>query len=235
MIKLTTTAPQPNENKNIFSTPVLAGRALEQEHIKRLYKRNATNAYMGIGIMTAVLIAYSVAFLYPQLNTYLQAPDQIAQAEQQIDKYDSITLPGLEKEKSLHKSAYDEQFKNVEGALDKVFPSDADKLGIIKMLEDFATSVNAKTPPFEFNSISFEEPKVMDGYTILPMTTTIQSSRTNFDRFLQLVNLSGKFDSDVQIRLLEISNITIRYRGIDARTGEDRGVDFTVKLNAYSR
>jgi len=34
---------------------------------------------------------------------------------------------------------------------------------------------------------------------------------------------------------MEISNINIRYRGIDKQTGQDQGVDFSVKLNAYSR
>ena len=70
---------------------------------------------------------------------------------------------------------------------------------------------------------------------VLPISTSIHSSRTNFDRFIQLINLSGDLESDILIRLMEISNISIRYQGVDTKTGEDKGVDFTVKLSAYSR
>jgi len=34
---------------------------------------------------------------------------------------------------------------------------------------------------------------------------------------------------------MSISNISVNYRGVDEETGEDLGVDFSVRLNVYSR
>ena len=240
MVTLKTTptppqAPQADKTKNIFAKPIAGGKIVAEQQSKEIHSRNRKKGYAYLIVATVFLIAYSVSFLYPQLNLYLKAPDKIAEIESKIENFDDVILPNLEKEEGIHKAAYDTEFKEVEDALDKVFPEDTDKLGIVKILENFATSIDTKTPPFEFNSISFGEPLEEDGYTILPISTSIHSSRTNFDRFVQLVNLSGNLESDIPIRLMEISNINIRYRGVDPKTGEDKGVDFSVKLNAYSR
>jgi hypothetical protein len=103
-------------------------------------------------------------------------------------------------------------------------------------MENFATNLNTTYPPFEFNNISFQEPIKKDGYVALPFQTTIRTSRTNFDRFLELVKLSGNADpaSQDHIRLMDISNISLRYLGVDS-TGKDLGVDFNIQMNAYSR
>ena len=62
----------------------------------------------------------------------------------------------------------------------------------------------------------------------------MKTTRANFDRFLELVRLSGDVGKDKEhIRLMDISNITLRYLGVD-KTGKDLGVEFTVQMNAYS-
>lgn len=243
MINLTTTPPPSDESKpavdpkNIFAAPIApkVAKDAKEAHTETLHKRNAVKAYANFAFAAIAIVAYSVTFLYPQTIAFLDAPETIAATEESIENYEDVLLPTLKTERDLHKSAYDEDFQVIEGALDKVFPDSIDKLGIVKRLEDFASSINAKTPPFEFNAITFGEPEVTDSFTIVPISTSIHSSKINFDRFVQLVNLSGRLDTDVLIRLMEISNISIRLRGVDERTGEDRGVDFTVKLNAYSR
>ena len=144
----------------------------------------------------------------------------------------------------MHKSAYDEEFSEVLKALDEVFPTDINKLEMIRLFESFATEVDATYPPFEFTSISLAKPEQMDGYLAIPVTTSIHSSLAGFDKFLSLVDRSGYIYSGegedrtvlkTKIRLMSISNISIRYRGVDEATGEDQGVDFSVKLNVYSR
>jgi len=228
-------SPASQAASNIFATPLTGGKALEQKRLEEIRRQNLKKGYVYLGIAAAILAAYSVLFFYPQLKTFLDMPTTLAAYQNKITEYDNVTLPSLTKQREMHKAAYDTDFAQVEDALNKVFPAQADKLEIVKNLENFATALNAKNPPFEFNSITFGEPVAGDGYTILPVSTSIHSSRENFDRFLQLVNLSGKIESEIKVRLMEVSNINIRYRGVDAQTGKDQGVDFTVKLNAYSR
>ncbi len=233
MVTLKTTSPNPV--KNIFKNPIASNKEMLEKHSEKKRKRNLRTAYAYLAVVAVLLIGYSVSFLYPQLDFYLKASAQIEGVNEEIRNYDNVILPGLKTTNELHKAAYNNEFQEVEDALGTVFPEDIDKLGIVTRLENFATSIHAKTPPFEFNSMTFGEPIEKDGYTALPISTSIHSSRTNFDRFIQLVNLSGNLESDILIRLMEISNISIRYRGVDIKTGEDKGVDFTVKLNAYSR
>jgi len=236
MVTFKTTSPDEQEKThNIFEGPITGGKALAEKLEERARKKNFKKGYTYLLTAAVILTAYSVYFLYDQVNLYLSASGQISALESDIGNYENVILPNLRKEKDLHKAAYDEEFRTVEGVLNTVFPEDTDKLGIITMLENFATSINTEHPPFEFNSISFEEPKKENGYTVLPISTTIHSSTANFSRFLKLIDLSGHLNAEIPVRLMEISNINIRYRGTDEKTGEDKGVDFTVKLNAYSR
>ncbi|MBU0577889.1 hypothetical protein KJ742_06475 [Patescibacteria group bacterium] len=234
MVKLTTTQPNEKDSQNVLN-PITGSKAVVEKLEKRERTKNLRKAYAYLSVAVIMLAVYSFFFLYPQSKAYLETPNKLISLENDTENYENVVLPNLEKEKDLHKAAYDQEFQEMEDALDNVFPPDTDKLGIVKRLEDFATSIHTKTPPFEFNSISFDEVEEVDGYSILPISTSIHSSTTNFDRFLQLINLSGDLDSDIQVRLMEISKINVRYRGVDARTGEDQGVDFSVQLNAYSR
>ena len=190
------------------------------------------------------MAAYSVLFFYGNVIAYLAAPAEIAELNQANQELTQVIIPSLEKTKNLHKSAYDQEFEEVISSLDTVFPDEIDKLGIIKLLESFATEVDANFPPFEFTSISLATPVQKDGYLVIPASTSIHSSLAGFDKFLSLVDRSGyiyvgdaedKILLDKKVRLMGISNISVKYRGIDESTGRDDGVDFSVKLNIYSR
>lgn len=201
-------------------------------------KQRVQNIHKGWAYLFAALVllgAYSYFFFYPQLIQFLEAPKALESMEENIKKIEDVERPALQASRDLKKAAYDAELNTVEENIDHIFPAGIDKLGIVKRLENFATAIEAKNPPFDFNSITFGQPVKGNAFTILPISTSIQSSSTNFDRFLELVNLSGRMDTEIPIRLMEISNISIRYKGVDARTGKDKGVDFSVQLNAYSR
>jgi len=217
--------------KNIFSM-VFDERKRGKDAIR---KKNFYKSMIYMLVALAFLIPYSVAFLYPQLNSFLNFNRNISGMEKQIKDYD-VTLSDIKKERDAHKAAYDEEFKAEQDIVNKIFPENSEKLEVIKLMEDFATHLDAAYPPFEFSAITFKEPKKENGYTVLPFQTSIHASQINFDRFLSLINLSGSYKKEDQdhIRLMSISNITLRYRGLD-KTGKDQGVDFDVQLLAYSR
>ena len=198
-------------------------------------KKNLRKGYIFMAISVILLVSYSIAFLYPQAQSFLSFNQNMKGIEKQIGDYD-ITLADMNKTRDMHKAAYDEEFKDEQDIINKIFPANTEKLAVIRLMEDFATHLNTAYPPFEFTSITFQEPKKEGGYTVLPFQTSIQSSQINFERFLSLVNLSGKYDPKAEdhIRLMEISNITLRYKGVD-KEGRDQGVSFDVQLNAYSR
>lgn len=230
------TSPVAEPNKkpetNIFTSP-LKKKGAEARH--ELKKRNQRRGFIYLAIAALFLSVYSYYFLYDQLHDYLGFEQEVRTIENQIENYE-VTLSDLQNTRDFHKVAYDEEFKEEQEIINMIFPETTDKLGIIRLMENFATHLAASYPPFEFNSISFQETVKENGYTVLPFQTSIHSSRSNFERFLGLVNLSGNLDSENpdHIRLMEISNISLRYRGVD-KAGKDLGVDFTVKLNAYSR
>ncbi len=207
--------------------------------------KNIKSGYVYLSAAILVLVLYSIFFFFSNVVAYVKAPGQIAKANMQIEEYEEVILPSLEKTKELHKAAYDKEFNDIIEAVGTVFPIGIDKLGIIRKFETFATIVNSTNPPFEFTSISLGQPQLKDGYVVLPASTSIHSSLAGFNNFLDLVDQSGyifvegqeeeKVIRDDKIRLMSVSNISIRYRGIDEQTGRDDGVDFSVKLNIYSR
>ncbi len=217
--------------KSIFSMPLLNKDRGKQE----IKKRNYQKGYIYMTIATVFLAAYSFYFLYPQVQAYLDFNDNIAERQEQIEGFEG-KLSDLEKKRDFHKAAYDEQFKEEQGLIDMVFPDTIEKLEVIRLMENFATHLATTYPPFEFSSLSFQEPVKENGYTVLPFQTSIKASRTNFDRVLALVNLSGDIDPEAKdhIRMMEISQISLSYLGSDS-TGKDQGVNFNVSLKAYSK
>lgn len=212
---------------------------------KYLQSKNDNKAKIILGLSFLALVAYSVFFFYGNASAYLKASNQIKTLNQQVDNYTEEVIPQLEITKNAHKAAYDEDFQDVIQSLSIVFPEKIDKLGIVQLLESFAAEVNLVSPPFELTSINIGKVVDQKGYQVVPISTSIHSSQTGFDQFLALIEKSGKIYQDDQaenkvlldkmVRLMSVSNVSIKYRGVDEKTGKDGGVDFSVKLNVYSR
>ncbi len=174
-------------------------------------------------------------FLYPQVTSYLSFGSVLNGFQGQVSDLE-ITIDDLKKERDGHKAAYDKENKIEQNVIDTVFPNTPEKLEVVRLMEDYATYLSTSFGDFEFTSINFQEPIEEEGYKVLPFQTSIHASQKNFDRFLAFVDFSGDIapESQDHIRLMEISNISLRYRGVD-KTGKDQGVDFDVQLNAYSK
>lgn len=224
-------AGDDSAKKNIFAMTF----EKKKQGMMELKKRNKRKGIAFFAVGTLILIPFTILFLYPQVMGYLNFSRDMQSYEKQVKDYE-VTIADLNKTRDLHKAAYSEEFKTEENIMDKIFPVNPKKLEVIRLMEDFATELNTKNPPFEFTSISFSDPQKAKGYTVLPFQTTIHASQENFETFLGLIRLSGDYSAKNKdhIRLMEISNINLSYRGLD-RDGVDQGVDFNVELNAYSR
>lgn len=232
------------KKSNIFGKTLNAGQVVKTKKTKYIESKNKKQAYITIGASGVVLALYSILFFYGNAAAYLKAPGQIAELQSEISNYEELVLPSLEKTKELHKAAFDKEFEETIKSLESIFPEGIDKLGIVRLFESFAVEVAASFPPFEFTSINLGALKEENGYVVTPVSTSIHSSLAGFDKFLSLVERSGVIYTgeddekklvDKKIRLMNVSNISINYRGVDETTGQDQGVDFSVKLDLYSR
>lgn len=229
---------------SIFGQTLNVEQAVKSKKTVYIEEKAKKRAYITLGASVLILALYSVFFLYSNAVAYFKAPAEIAKLEGQIEEYNNVVIPSLEKTKELHKAAYDKEFEETIKALESVFPTKIDKLGIVRLFESFATEVAASYPPFEFSSITLGQPLQKGGYLVIPVSTSIYSSLEGFNQFLSLVDRSGYIytgegeDKKLlgkTIRLMSISSISIKYRGVDEKTGLDQGVDFSVKLNIYAR
>lgn len=224
-------AGAPSPKKGIFASTLKS----KEDANAKLKKKNMQGGFIRLIIAAAFLGIYSVMFFYPQLQDYLVYEERIQAQEEKIQEKETI-LESLEKERDFHKAAYDEEFKEEQRLVDAVLPPTTDKLGMIRLMENFATHLATSYPPFDFSSIAFQSVQEGDGYKSLAFQLSLNTSRANFERFLGLVNLSGNIDPEVEdhIRLMEISDISLNYLGAD-KDGKDKGVNFSVTMRAYSR
>jgi hypothetical protein len=224
------------DSKNIFSPNVSRGDYLKEKRAVEMRRHNMNEAYMYLGVAFFALALYSFFFLFPQTKVYLDAPVKLAGITGEIDTYKNVVLPDLQDKRDLKKAAFDEEKQKEEDLVNTVFPGDIDKLNLVKMFEDFAAKAEQRYgTPFELTSIGFEKPETIDNYTILPFTINLSTSREHFERFLELIDISGRLDEKVPIRLMDISSINYTDLGTDPITGQHKGVKYSVKLNAYSR
>ncbi len=236
----------PNHSNAIFNQSLGVTPEKKADATQLVYEKNKKKAILMIGMAGLLLVLYSVFYFYDNAKTYLTASTQMSELNAEIKQYNDTVIPDLLKSKTYHKAAYDDEFEGLNSALEVVFPKEIDKLGIVQLLESFSAEVEAVSPPFEFTSINVNASQENEeGYQIIPVTTSIHSSLIGFERFLELVEKSGAIyeDSEAEnkvmlekmVRLMSISNITVKYRGVDEKTGRDGGVDFNVKLDFYSR
>jgi hypothetical protein len=222
------------DKKNIFSSPLSKMAQQKKEEALAAQKKNRIKAGVLFAVSFLVLGVYSVNFFYPQLNEYLHYEEKISEKLKEVKDHESALsdLKGVRDEKEAE---YNNKYMEQQNILAKVLPEDSDKLGVIRLMEEYAAYLNATYGDFEFTQLSFSQEEERDGLTMLPFATTIHATTQNFGRFLDLVNKSGDTNPESeQIRLMEISNISLRYLGPD-NEGKDQGVDFQVRMVAFSQ
>ncbi len=237
------------DKKNIFAMPLEKQKRGKIE----MKKKNQRKSAILLAIAIIFLVPYSTLFLIPQVAGYLDFNQDYKVIQDEIEGVE-VTISDKKATRDKHKAAYNIENAEIVGVIDSIFPNTPEKLEVVRLMENFATYLDTTYGDFEFTSISFQNPQEVEDkvqlteedskkektinlkYKVLPFSTSIHASQKNFDRFLAFINLSGDMNPDSQdhIRLMEITNVSINYRGVD-KTGKDQGVDFNVQLNAYSR
>lgn len=177
-------------------------------NLKRKNYGRSTRAFFVIG--TIILIA-TATYGYFQYTKLAEIKTAIA-----LQKDVLVKLQSNENQiKSLYssiKSSYDEEFTSLRETISVVLPADEEFTKLTRILDDFVIKNNNTTlNPIFMSNISFSRPRIdkENGYSILPFTLNLNTTRENFEKFLEFIENSGSLDNGV--RLMEVDSISINF------------------------
>lgn len=222
--------PKPKDNIGIFSKP------LQPESMRPAKKEIEREWWPWISIATSlvILMIYSSNFLIPEITKIINYSDTLS-ANQMTIEAEAEKLKALKTLANQYKEDYEKNSTKQQLALGSVLPKDPNKKELINLFETFADRLSKTRSTFEIDKIEFNELVKTKDYYQLPIKISAYASQKNFDRFIALINFSGKTEEENQyVQLMEVNGISVDYRGQD-ELGKDKGVDFAVELIAYSR
>lgn len=139
------------------------------------------------------------------------------------------------------KSAYDSDFSSVRESIEQVFPAEEKYTELTRLLDDFVIESNNSTlNPIFMSNLSFSQPMYDNekGYAVLAFTLTLETTRENFEKFLQFIENSGSLENG--IRLMEVESISLNLPTTDASPFDTGDVvakiptmSVNLSLNAY--
>lgn len=178
----------------------------------------------------AVLIAAGVYgfFQFQQLST---AQAALADGESRLSQMKSFETQISEQYTTL-KSSFDEDFEEVQNAIDGVFPSEEDYTSLTEDLDQLILTLNRQSPSVFMNNLKFNQPRFDDkeGFATLPFSMTLQTTRTNLERFLAYAEGSGSLDDGS--RLLDVRSIDISFPG-QGGGNQTQLLNVSLNVNAY--
>lgn len=115
--------------------------------------------------------------------------------------------------------------------LEKIMPSKESFTDLTRELDDFFNKNYNQKDIIVAGSLNFlpgmASTDENSSYMVLPFSMNIESSKTNFEKFLTYVENSGTLKS--MNRLIDIESINMNFGG---ESGEER-ITFSVNMNAY--
>lgn len=183
-------------------------------------------------LTVAVLIVAGVYgfFQFQKLST---AQVALADGEVRLAEMKTFETQISEQYTSL-KSAFDEDFSEVQTAIEGVFPSSEDYTALTEDLDQLVLTLNRQSPSIFMSNLKFSQPRFEEerGYAVLPFSMTLQTTRANLERFLAYAENSGSLDD--ASRLLDVRSININFPGQGG--GATQGADLlsvSLNVNAY--
>ncbi len=200
----------------------------EKEKLKR---RQAIK----IQTMIIVNVIIFVGLLLYSYQSYLKYSflQKVADTNNETVLALTSTLRNTRTELQAQESLYDQQRLQVQKDLDITFPNGEAYTELTRQLDQFFFALNDQNPPIIHNNLRFDEPKLStdQNYYILPFSMSIQSSKENFERFLDYVDNSGSIGSN--IRLMSIQSIQINFIRPATNNINEFDISFTVNMHAY--
>lgn len=150
------------------------------------------------------------------------------------NKYVEIIKVKAAEEKDKYeneKPVFNQINKEVSKNLKTIFPVEDDYKNLTRQFDSFETKLSKKNSMFEISNIEYQEPGVLETYSVLPVRMTIRSSRENFTKFLHYIENSGALNGDV--RLMDIVSIRINFEDSQEESVKAKIVNFSVQINAY--
>ncbi len=129
------------------------------------------------------------------------------------------------------KPVFNQINKEVSKNLKTIFPIEDDYKNLTRQFDSFETKLSKKNSMFEISNIEYQDPGVVEAYSVLPVRMTIRSSRENFTKFLHYIENSGALNGDV--RLMDIVSIRINFEDSQEESVKAKIVNFSVQINAY--
>lgn len=187
-------------------------------------------------VLTVVLLIAASVYGFFQFQTLSAAQVALADGESRLAQMRSFETQIAEQYTTL-KASFDEDFDEVQAAIEGVFPSVEDYTSLTEDLDQLVLTLNRQSPSIFMSNLKFSQPRFDDkeGYATLPFSLTLQTTRTNLERFLEYAETSGSLDD--ASRLLDVRSININFPGqggtaASAAQGSDL-LSVSLNVNAY--
>lgn len=190
--------------------------------------------YVVLSVILFLIIGY---FTFTNMMKYLDIQNDI---QTNINIYSSLEDADkrLTDELASAQESNKDLSQQIQTELDLVFPESQSHTSLTRALDNFANETHKLRDPFIINNLQYLAPETPEGanYSILPFKMTIQSSFTNFFKFLEYVDNSGVLAD--KTRLIDIQSIVINFvspkGAVNNTSGRDE-INFNVTMNAYFR
>ncbi|MBT6068908.1 hypothetical protein HOG48_04085 [Candidatus Peregrinibacteria bacterium] len=190
--------------------------------LKQLYEKN--NRFFVI--LSAILFIVLGYFSYVYLSELYTVKSDIAKLES-IETMLSANLSDATVDYTSKTELYTERRKSHLAELNKVFPFEAEKTNFTRFIDDYFFRNNFSKNEIFVKNMIFGRATSTEGYTVLPVSLSITSSKGNFMNFLKFVESSGALSSNT--RLMDIQSIDVTFRDAD----DGQLYDYRISLNVY--
>lgn len=177
-----------------------------------------------IPLIAALIILGFVGYYgYTKYSALSAVNERLTQADSILFDLEQENSEVLDQYQDAKKDYVESYGENIE-KLSMILPIEEDLTALTRMLDDFSFENHYDSNPFFISQMTYSEITEAEGYRVLPITMTIESSEKNFSKFLEYIEASGSLESGVRLMSIE---------GMNIQTGEDKILKVQLSINAY--
>lgn len=192
--------------------------------LKQMYEKN-NRFLIVLSALLFLVLGYFTYTYFGELSTVKADLTQLEKVESQL----TGDLSSSSVDYTSQKETFTERRKSHLAELAKVFPAEAEKTDFTRFIDDYFFRNNFSSNEIFVKNMIFGNPKSNEGFTMIPVSLSITSSKGNFVNFLKFVENSGALSSNT--RVMDIQAIDVTFR--DAEEGRGQLYDYRLSLNVY--